>query len=277
MRHPAELAPLPVDVVSVQSQVCYGAVGNSVAIPTLQGLGLNVVGVPTVYLSNVPHYDSLSGGAIPQEWFEGFLADVRRRGATGHARAVLTGYLGSPEQAGALAAWLADLVAERPDLLVVVDPVMGDHDSGLYVHPGLPAVLRPGLTALASGLTPNAFELEQLAGRELDTASATVDAARGLIAGRTRWVVVTSAAPAETRRGETRMIVVTADEHRVLEYPVVASAAKGTGDLFSATLVHGLLSGRDLFTAVGLAHEHVVGVLERTRRLGCAELVLNGQ
>ncbi len=275
MLDPAKLEPLPVDVVSVQSMVCYGCVGNSVAVPALQARGMNVVAVPTVYLSNVPQYDTLSGGAIPQEWFEGFLSDIRRRGALKHARAVLVGYLGSPAQAEALASWLAEVIEGRPDLLVVVDPVMGDYDSGLYVHPELPTALG-SLIGVATGLTPNAFELERLVGRSgLDLAD-TVAEARKLLRGRTRWVVVTSAAPAETSEGEAQLVVVTTDDHTVVRHPRVASAAKGTGDLFSAMVVHGLLGGRDLLGAVGVAHEQVVSVLERTQRLGCAELVLNG-
>lgn len=274
MVDPAQLAPLPVDVVSVQSQVCYGCVGNSVAVPTLQALNLNVVTVPTVYLSTVPQYDTLSGGAIPQEWFEGFLADIRRRGVLKLARAVLVGYLGSPAQADALAGWLRDVLADRPELLVLVDPVMGDSDSGLYVHPELPAALT-GLTGLATGLTPNAFELERLVGRAVGTLDETVAAARSLLVGRTRWVVVTSAAPAEAGQDETRLTIVTADDHAVVSHRRVASAAKGTGDLFSATLLAGLLRDGDLSGAVRAAQERVVAVLERTERLGCAELVLN--
>ncbi len=272
---PAKLEPLPVDVVSVQSEVCYGCVGNSVAVPTLQALGLNVVSVPTVYLSNVPQYDTLSGGAIPQEWFEGFLADIKRRGALKHARAVLVGYLGSPEQAAALTKWLEEVLAEKPDLLVVIDPVMGDHDSGLYVHPGLPAAYGLGLTELATGLSPNAFELEHLVGRPLRTMEETVSEARKLIRGRTRWLVVTSAAPTEAGPNEAQVVMVTPQDHKVVTYERVASAAKGTGDLFSAVVLHGLLKGLDLHGAVTAAHGCVVAVLERTERLGCAELVLN--
>ncbi len=273
---PAKLEPLPVDVVSVQSQVCYGCVGNSVAVPTLQALGLNVVPVPTVYLSNVPQYDSLSGGAIPQEWFEGFLSDIRRRGALKHARAVLVGYLGSPAQAAALTTWLGEVLTEKPDLLVLIDPVMGDHDSGLYVHPELPAAFGRGLTGLAMGLSPNAFELERLVGRPVRTVAETATAARTLIRGRTQWVVVTSATPSEATPDETRMVIVTPHGHELVTYERVASAAKGTGDLFSAALLHGLLSGLDLLAAVAAAHERVFTVLQRTQRLGCAELVLTG-
>ncbi len=271
----AQLATLPVDVISIQSQVAYGCVGNSVAVPTLQSLGLNVVAVPTVLLSNVPHYDSVSGGPVPQEWFEGFLADIELRGALRHARAIQTGYLGSPQQAAALAAWLEPITAAQPKLLVVIDPVMGDHDSGLYVHPELPAALRDKLVRLANGLTPNAYELQQLVGRHLPTIDATVAAARELLVGRTEWVVVTSVAPEQSDRREERMAIVTASGERVVKHERVQSAAKGTGDLFSAALTAALLSGADLDHAVSIAHGRVVTVLERTARLGSAELVLN--
>ena len=166
------------------------------------------------------------------------------------------------------------LKVARPELLVVVDPVMGDRDSGLYVHAGLPQAM-PALARLATGLTPNAFELERLVGRPVTTVSETVAAAGELLGGRTRWVVVTSAAPAAAPPGETMVVMVTADSHQVVTHEVVASAAKGTGDLFSAVLVHGLLAGTDLAAAVGAAHERVAAVLERTSRLGCAELVLS--
>lgn len=272
---PGSMEPLPVDVVSVQSQVCYGCVGNSVAVPTLQAAGLNVVPVPTVYLSTVPQYDTLSGGAIPQEWFEGFLSDVRRRGALKHARAVLVGYLGSPAQATALASWLEEALRAKPELLVLVDPVMGDHDSGLYVHPELPGALSRGLSGLATGLTPNAYELERLVGHGVTTLEETLAAARSLLVGRTRWVVVTSAAPAETAAHETQLAVVTPDAEHVVRHPKVPSAAKGTGDLFAASLLQGLLNGSDLVAAVEAARAAVVRVLERTARLGCAELVIN--
>ena len=108
---PGSLDPLPVDVISVQSQVVYGCVGNSVAVPALQAAGLNVVSVPTVLLSNTPHYDSLHGGAVPLEWFEGFLADLTRRKVLRHARAVLVGYLGSPSRHGH---WQAGWSARSP-------------------------------------------------------------------------------------------------------------------------------------------------------------------
>ena len=123
--------PLQFDVVSVQSQVVYGRVGNNVAIPTLDALGLSVAAVPTVVFSNTPHYPTMHGGAVPIEWFSGYLQDLSARGSLHALRAIQVGYLGNPTQAAVLAHWAKLLLAERADLRIVVDPVLGDHDHGI--------------------------------------------------------------------------------------------------------------------------------------------------
>jgi pyridoxine kinase len=238
-------------------------------------MGLTVISVPTVLLSNVPHYDTLHGGPVPTEWFEGFLADLERRNALRHARAILLGYLGPPEQTAVLVAWLERVLEQRPDLALVVDPVMGDHDAGVYVHPDLPPVLRDRLVPLARGLVPNAFELEQLVGRPLATLDATITAARTLLSGTTEWVVVTSAVPAMTPSGMVTVLVVTRDMVEEVRHELVPTIARGTGDLFTAVLVGGLLQGRTLLDATHAACGHTVAVLKRTAALGCGELVLD--
>ncbi len=264
---------LPIDVISIQSQVVYGHVGNSVAVPTLQAFGLRVAAVPSVILSNTPHYPSIHGGPLPLEWFEGYLDDLIARGALAQARAVMVGYLGNPEQVELIIRWLDRALVVQPALRVNVDPVIGDFDHGIYVDPRMTPAWQ-GLLPHAHGLTPNHFELEQLSGRNLSSLEECIAAARSLLAGTTEWIVVTSAAPRIWDVNGMHVLAVTRDRHQVFTHLRVACEVKGGGDLFSARLAGWMLAGKPLFEAVDRASHDVIETLERTRRLGWEELAL---
>ncbi|KAF0814872.1 Pyridoxine/pyridoxal/pyridoxamine kinase [Andreprevotia sp. IGB-42] len=273
---------LPIDVISVQSQVVYGCVGNSVAVPTLQGLGLGVAAVPTVLLSNTPHYPSVDGGAIPDAWFSGYLYELEARGVMASVRAILLGYLGNPGQARILASWLEHTMARWPDIRVHIDPVIGDYGQGIYVSPELIPAYRQRLLPHAHGLTPNGFELARLTGRRLHGIDTVIDAARSLLVGRTEWVVVTSAidpdsGPAMPAPVDDSITVAVVTRHgaQLLAHPRIALDAKGTGDLFSAMLTGQLLADVPLRDAAARACDEVIATLKRTRQAGCNELILN--
>lgn len=202
-----ERHPYHVDVVSIQSQVVYGRVGNNVAGPTLRRYGFKVATVPTVLLSNNPQYPTVHGGAVPDEWLEGFLNDLVLRGALDQVRAVLIGYLGSAQQAVIIAHWLQTLLRQHPDVLVIVDPVMGDLDVGVYVDPALIDSYHDTLLPLANGLTPNNYELSLLAQQPCDTVQASSSAAHKLLNGRTEWVIATSAAPQSWQDGQIKLLM----------------------------------------------------------------------
>lgn len=271
---PDELQPLHVDIVSVQSQVVYGQVGNTIAVPTLQASGLRVAAVPTVMLSNTPHHPTMHGGAIPIEWFEGYLHDLVARGALQRLKAVLVGYLGSPGQAAALARWIERLIAVDPGIEVVVDPVIGDEDVGVYVDPGMVEACRRHLLPLADGLVPNAFELGLLSRRPVAKIDDVVAAARTLLGGRTRWVVATSAAPEGWPQGTMRVVAVTADRADVIEHARLDTTPKGTGDLFSATLAARILAGAPLADATRTACDRVLEVLAASHAARSAEMLV---
>lgn len=266
--------PLSLDVVSVQSQVIYGRVGNNVAVPILEALGLSVAAVPTVVFSNTPHYPTMHGGALPLEWFNGYLQDLSARGALSSLRAILVGYLGNPRQADALVRWARARREERAELRIVIDPVMGDHDHGIYVDPDLVDVYRRDLLPLADGLTPNGFELAHLTGLAMNDVESVVAAARTLLTGRTQWVAVTSAAPDTWARDEMQVVLVTRTQAEVIVHPRIDATPKGTGDLFCASLTGHWLGGVDLAEATAQACRHVVQALRHTEQAQCAELLL---
>jgi len=275
------LKPLPIDVISVQSFVAYGCVGNSIVIPALQAAGLRVAMVPTVMLSNTPHYDSMHGGAIPVEWFEGILSDLNRRGVTANVSHILTGFLGNPEQAKSLADWNVQACEINPSLKVQIDPVIGDYAQGVFVDAGLVEAYKRYLLPLAHGLVPNQFELEKLTGITLTGLADIERAARSLLGvengGKTEWVVVTSTPPQSANEDDIGITIVTADSIEHISHRRIDCNPKGTGDLFSALLLRQLQCGNRLSDAARVASEYVVEMLRKTQAGGWEEMAFDYQ
>lgn len=264
------------DVISIQSQVVHGHVGNSAAVFPMQAKGLAVAAVPTALLSNHPHYPTMHGQILPPDLVSGLLRGVEERGLTGSARVVLSGFLGSVGNGAVVADFIARARTENPALAYVCDPVMGDDDLGVFVDEGLVALFRQTLVPMATIITPNQYELELLTGQGARSAATLAAAARSLTETGTGAVVVTGCTLEDTAPGMVETILAAPDGLHRSAVPRLPIRPCGTGDIFTALMVARICAGQALPEAVAGATGEVLAVLERTRDAGTEEMQMAG-
>jgi pyridoxine kinase len=251
-------------VISIQSQVAYGHVGNSAAVFPLQMHGIDVIAVPTTLFSNRPGYPTLRGRVLDAPLVADLLQGVEERGAADTAQMILSGYLGSPEIAAVVADFVARAKARNPKLAYCCDPVLGDRDRGLFVHAGIPPLVLQRLCPLADIITPNHFEFELLCGTGAATIDHMIEQARALMPRGPSAVVVTSAELADTPNGEIEAVAIERSNAWRVRTPKLPISPSGTGDLFAALLVAARVRGDDTPDALAHAASAIFAVLERT-------------
>lgn len=260
-------------VLSIQSQVAYGHVGNSAATLPLQRLGFDVVPVNTVQLAHHPGHGSWCGHKVEPERIGRILEGVVARGALRRCVAVLSGYLGDAAVGSVVLAAVAALRAARPDAIYLCDPVIGDDGPGVFVSEGIPELMRDRLVPAADIVTPNRFELAFLASRAVATLDDARQAAAALRARGPRLVVATGlAAP-----GDPDRLAVLADDRQgswLVTTPRLAIAPGGTGDAFSALFLGHYLRIADTRVALERAVSAMFALVEQTCAGGADELRL---
>jgi len=251
-------------VISIQSQVAYGHVGNSAAVFPMQMHGIDVIAVPTTLLSNRPGYKTVRGRVLEAQLVADLLQGVEERGALDTCNMILSGYLGSPEIATVVADFVARARASHPRLIYACDPVLGDRDRGLFVQAGIPPLVRDRLLPLADIITPNHFEFEWLCGAKALTSGQMIAQAQTLLARGPSTVVVTSAELEDTPAGEIETLAIEHENAWRVRTPKLPISPNGTGDLFASLLVSARVRGSD--TRQGLSHaaSAIFAVLERT-------------
>lgn len=261
-------------ILSIQSSVAYGHVGNSAATFPLMRMGVEVWPVLTVHFSNHTGYPGWRGPLLRAEDVAEVIRGIDERGVLDRCDAVLSGYQGGAD-VGAVILDAVDLVRSRnPAAVYCCDPVLGDVGRGVYVRDGIPELMRDRVVPAAQIITPNQFELELLTGLGTSTLPevlAAADAARTL---GPEIVLVTSVVHTDAAPGTIDMVAVSGEGAWQVTTPLLPRTFTGAGDLTAATFLASYLRTRDVAASVTQTAAVVHGVLDITVASGQAELQL---
>lgn len=264
------------NILSIQSHVAYGYVGNRAATFPLQRLGFEVWAVNTVQFSNHTGYGAWTGEVFSPAHIRSVIDGIEARGVLAQCDALLSGYLGDPTLGETVLEAALRVRAANAGAIWTCDPVMGDVGRGFFVRPGIPELFRDHMVPRADIVTPNQFELEYLAGGSVATLADAIGAARLLIARGPRIVLVTSLQRRDAAPGGIEMLAVSADAAYLVATPLLefAVAPNGPGDAVAALFLASYLRRRDIGAALGEAAAAIFGLMEATARAGLSELAL---
>jgi pyridoxine kinase len=261
-------------ILSIQSAVAYGSVGNAAAVFPLQRLGFEVWRVDTVLFSNHTGYGAWRGMVLDPKLVDEILQGIEERGVLARCEAVLSGYLGSVELGSVVLEAVRRVKRANPKALYCCDPVLGDADRGFFVRPELADFFRAEAVALADILTPNRFELETLTGRRVDTLAAARAACDALLAREPRVILTTSLDVAEVAPDTAALLAATREGGWLVRAPRLPIVANGAGDLTAALFLAHFLKTGEADSALGETAAGVHAVIAETVRLGASELAI---
>ncbi|TNM40452.1 pyridoxal kinase PdxY [Nocardioides albidus] len=265
-------------ILSIQSSVAYGHVGNSAAVFPLQRLGHEVWPVFTVHFSNHTGYGAWRGPLLDPADVAEVITGIEERGVLATCDAVLSGYQGSPAVAAVIVDAVKRVKAANPAATYTCDPVMGNAKSGCFVNPEIPPIIRSEVVPVADILTPNQFELGFITGRDslsgpspIEDVLSAADAVREMGPS---TVLVTSVERAGAPADVIEMVAVTGDGAWIVQTPRLPMKANGSGDITAALFTAHLHTTGSPAVALGRTVASVYDVLEATLESGERELRL---
>ncbi len=278
-------------ILSIQSHVTYGHVGNRSAVFPLERMGFEVWPINTVQFSNHTGYGAWRGEIFPGSHIDEIWRGVRDLGVASECEAVLSGYLGDAAVGGSIVKAIADVRQANPDALYCCDPVMGDYGRGIYVRPDIPAFLKNEVLPLADIVTPNLFETEILSGIRIESELDARKALEAIHSRGPRIILVTSFTPEKSsflrdpehgsgvrvpKESVRTISMLLSDGGRLfristpeLSFPCPPN---GAGDLASALFLGHYMRHLDAPAALEAMTEGVFSVFEATLRAESREL-----
>ncbi|MBZ6075276.1 pyridoxal kinase PdxY [Microvirga puerhi] len=261
------------NVLSIQSHVAYGHVGNASAVFPMQRLGVEVWPIHTVQFSNHTGYGSWKGRVFDGPAIEELLDGIADRGVLERCDGVLSGYMGSADIGNAILSAVARVRSLNPNALYCCDPVIGDVGRGVFVRPGIPEFMKEQAVPAADIITPNQFELDYLSGIATETLASVKEAVAAVHLLGPKVVLVTSVVSRETPDDCVDLIAGQGGRFWRVRTPRLSLSVNGAGDAIAALFfVH---YARTLSAAKALeeASASVFGLLKRTEEAGSREIL----
>ncbi|UEM04584.1 pyridoxal kinase PdxY [Skermanella rosea] len=263
-------------ILSIQSHVAFGYVGNRAAVFPLQRLGFDAMAVNTVQFSNHTGYGSWTGQVFTPEHIADVIDGIGQRGGLDRCGAVLSGYMGGAALGQVIVETVRRVQAGNPRAVYCCDPVMGDVGRGFFVSEDIRSFMREHAVPAAGIITPNQFELEFLTGREVRSMEDALAAAAAARALGPKLVLLTSLTRAEAAPDTIEMLLDTPDGAYVVATPRLPldPPPNGAGDCVAAVFLAKYLETGDAAAALGHAAAAIYGVFAATLKVGTRELQL---
>lgn len=261
------------NVLSIQSHVAYGHVGNSSAVFPMQRLGVEVWPIHTVQFSNHTGYGSWKGRVVDGPAIEELVEGIADRGVLQACDGVLSGYMGSADIGNAILSTLSRVRALNPAALYCCDPVIGDVGRGVFVRPGVPEFMRDHAVPAADIITPNQFELEYLSGIGTDSLAGVKDAIAAVHRLGPKVVLVTSIETRDMPPDALDLIAGEGGRFWRVRTPKLSLNVNGAGDAIAALFFVHYARSRSAETALVESSASIFGLLKRTAEAGSREIL----
>lgn len=262
------------NILSIQSHVTFGHVGNSAAVFPLQRAGHEVWPIHTVNFSNHTGYGDWGGPMIPAEEVTAIVDGIEKRGAFPRIDAILSGYQGGPDIAGAIVDAVNRIKAVNPKALYACDPVMGNAKSGCFVSDEIPPLLRDKVVPVADIITPNQFELGYLTDSPVGSLEETLAAVKRAQEIGPKTVLVTSVQRPETGEDEIEMLAVDGERAFLVSTPKLPFKRNGSGDVTAALFTGHYVETHDAKEALKRTASSIYDLLRTTYEADSQELLL---
>lgn len=266
------------NILSIQSHVVFGHAGNSAAEFPIRRLGVNVWPLNTVQFSNHTQYRQWTGTVMPASHLTEIVDGIDAISELKNCDAILSGYMGSPEQGNAIIEIVKKVKTINPNAIYICDPVMGHPEKGCFVAPGVADFLCNIALPVSDIVSPNILELEELNNKHpISSVDEAVNACRNICQRGPKVILVKHLSRAGYQNDRFEMLLVTPNEAWHIHRPLVDFGVRqpvGVGDMTSGLFIANILKGKSLVEAFEHTTAAVYAVMLETLKQNQYELQL---